>query len=96
MEVYGSKDSVVAGMDGRTPIRLLESDQRSRPEPGYSDFVERFAPAYREELNTFLSVAKGETESPCTGRDAREALRIALAATKSLREKRPIALEEIR
>ena len=33
--------------------------------------------------------------SPCTGRDAREALRVALAATKSLREKRPVAVEEI-
>lgn len=96
LEVYGSMDTVVAGMDGRTPIRLLEGGQLSTEEPGYRDFMERFAPAYREELDAFLSLAKGEIESPCTGRDAREALRIAIAATKSLREKRPVALEEIK
>ena len=95
LEVYGSKDSVVAGMDGRSPIRLIESDLPSGPGTGYRDFFERFAPAYQEELSVFLSVAKGEIESPCSGRDAREALRIAVAATKSLHEKRPIALEDI-
>ncbi len=95
LEVFGSRDSVVAGLDGRSPIRRLEDDQRSGEDPGYRDFFERFAPAYREELSAFLSVAKGEIESPCSGRDAREALRIALAATKSLHEKCPVALEEI-
>ena len=95
MEVSGSKDSVVAGIDGRTPIRILGKDERSGTEPGYRDFIDRFTPAYREELNVFLSMAKGEIESPCTGRDAREALRIALAATKSLHEKRPVSLEEV-
>lgn len=95
LELSGSKDSVVAGIDGRTPIRILGKDERSGTEPGYRDFIDRFTPAYREELNVFLSMAKGEIESPCTGRDAREALRIALAATKSLHEKRPVSLEEI-
>ncbi|MCH7625331.1 MAG: Gfo/Idh/MocA family oxidoreductase [Chloroflexi bacterium] len=95
LEVFGSKDSVVAGMDGRSPIHLIESDLPSGANPEYRDFFERFEPAYQEELNVFLSVARGEIESPCSGRDAREALRIAVAATKSLHEKRPVALEDI-
>lgn len=95
LEISGSKDSVVAGMDARKPTRHVDSDKPSGATPEYKDFFERFAPAYREELNVFLSVAKGEIESPCTGIDAREALRIALAATRSLHEQRPVSMAEV-
>ena len=43
----------------------------------------------------FGSYARGEAENPCTAEDAMEALRIALAARQSLRERRPIGLSEI-
>ncbi len=96
LELFGSKDSVVVGMDSRTPLRPLDDDREGTGQPAYRDFLERFAPAYREELHTFLLVAQGETDSPCSGADARESLRVALAAMVSLREKRPVAVEEIR
>ena len=95
LELFGSKDSVVVGMDSRTPLRPLDDDRESTGVPAYRDFLERFAPAYREELHTFLLVAQGKTESPCSGADARESLRVSLAAMASLREKRPVAMEEI-
>ena len=95
LELFGSKESVVVGMDSRTPIRLLDDGLGPRDGPVYRNFLERFGPAYREELNTFLSVAQGQVESPCSGADAREALRISLAAMASLRERRPVALDEI-
>lgn len=96
LEIFGSRDSVVSGMDQRTPMLVIGDDGETTANPGYRDFMERFESAYRDELDAFLSVARGEIESPCTGVDAREALRIALAAMRSQRDRRPVALEEIR
>ncbi len=96
LELFGSGDAVVAGMDRRAPIRRIDAEANPGGEPEYRDFLERFESAYRDELGAFLSVARGEIDSPCSGADARESLRIALAATKSLHEGRPIAVEEIR
>ena len=55
----------------------------------------RFGDAYRAELAHFLRYARGEAENPCSAEDAMEALRIALAARRSLHERRPIGLREI-
>lgn len=95
LELFGSNDAVVAGMDSRTPIGLIDDDRQPGDKPAYRDFMDRFESSYRDELSAFLSVARGEKDSPCTGVDAKEALRIATAATLSLHEKRPVALEEI-
>lgn len=95
LELFGSKDSVVAGMNERTPLKRLDDGSPSTTKPQYRNFLERFAPAYQEEMKVFLAVARGERESPCSGTDARESLRVALAATVSLREHRAVALEEI-
>ncbi|HEX2231819.1 MAG TPA: Gfo/Idh/MocA family oxidoreductase [Thermoleophilaceae bacterium] len=95
-ELFGSGDSVAVGLDSRTPMRSLE--------PGAEDllhgdrhahFTARFEHAYRAELWHFLDLARGRAENPCTARDALEALRIALAADRSLAEHRPVALDEI-
>ena len=95
LELFGSKDSVIAGMSSRTPLRLLDDDRDSPAVAGHRTFLERFAPAYREELNAFLSLARGEIDTPCSGAEAREGLRACLAAMVSLRERRPVAVEEI-
>ena len=95
IELHGSKDSVVSGVDGRTPARFLSSDFGTGDKPPYDGFMDRFALAYRQEIDVFLSVARGEVQSPCTGIDGREALRISLAAMRSQREKRPVRVAEI-
>jgi myo-inositol 2-dehydrogenase / D-chiro-inositol 1-dehydrogenase len=46
-------------------------------------------------LLAFLRVARGEMTSPCTARDALEAMRISVAATRSRAEHRPIRLAEV-
>ena len=96
LELYGSRDSVAAGMGSRAPLRLLDDHGDSRDEHEYRNFLDRFGSAYRDELNAFLRVARGEIDSPCSGEDARETLRVSLAAMRSLREKRPVALDEIK
>jgi myo-inositol 2-dehydrogenase/D-chiro-inositol 1-dehydrogenase len=95
MEIVGSKDSVAVGLAGRTPLRSLEPDAPPMPGPAWSTFLTRFEAAYRAELLAFLRVARHEIPSPCTARDALEAMRISVAATRSRLEHRPIRLAEV-
>lgn len=93
-ELLGSRDSVAVGLSARTPVRSLEGGVPGPVDP-WATFLTRFALAYEAELEEFLRVAGGEVESPCSARDDLEALRIAVAATLSLAEHRPVRLQEI-
>lgn len=95
-ELFGSRDSVVVGLGPRTPIRSLEPGVAPPDGTAWSMFIDRFTDAYREELRAFLCVARGEEESACTARDSLEALRVAIAGTRSLREHRPVKVAEVR
>src|ERR671920_934522 len=94
-EVFGSRDSVAVGVDRRTPLRSVEPGVPTSEELAYPDFQDRFADAYRAEMEHFLSVVRGEAENACTARDALEALKIALAADLSLAERRPVPVSEV-
>ncbi len=95
VEIYGAKDSIAIGLDQRAPIRSVEKSAPALAGPAYPNFFERFADAYRAELAHFLRFANGEAENPCTAEDALEALRIAEAAGRSRKERRPVRLTEI-
>ena len=95
LELFGSRDSVVAGTGGKEPLRALDGDPENESARRHKFFMDRFESAYQDELKSFLKVARGEIVSPCSGADALEALRIAEAATRSLREGRPVAVDEI-
>jgi myo-inositol 2-dehydrogenase/D-chiro-inositol 1-dehydrogenase len=94
-ELFGSRDSVSVGLGPKTPMRSVEPGVPPPAGPAWQDFLVRFEDAYRAELAEFVRVARGEVESPCTGRDGVEALRTALAATRSRNEHRPVRVEEI-
>lgn len=102
VEIYGAKDTIAVGWDRRTPVRAdvlrppgFRSSGRTLeyPQP-YPNFFERFGHAYRAELAYFLRFAQGEVEDLCPAAEAHEALRIAEAATLSLKERRPVRLQE--
>jgi myo-inositol 2-dehydrogenase/D-chiro-inositol 1-dehydrogenase len=95
VEVYGAKDTIAVGLDPRTPMSSVERDGPKMKNPAYPTFFVRFDAAYRAELAYFLRFARGEVENACTVQDGMEALRIALAARRSLKEHRPVALKEI-
>jgi myo-inositol 2-dehydrogenase/D-chiro-inositol 1-dehydrogenase len=95
VEVHGAKDTIAIGLDPRTPMSSVERDGPKMKSPAYPTFFVRFDAAYRAELAHFLRFARGQAENPCTVRDGMEALRIALAARRSLKERRPVALKEI-
>jgi myo-inositol 2-dehydrogenase / D-chiro-inositol 1-dehydrogenase len=95
-ELVGSRDSVAVGLDPATPMRSLEPGaQDLLHDPRHANFAERFEPAYRAELSHFLEVARGQAENPSTARDALEALRLAMAADRSVAEGRPVPLAEV-
>jgi myo-inositol 2-dehydrogenase/D-chiro-inositol 1-dehydrogenase len=95
MELFGLRDSVAVGWDDRTPLRSLEPGVPPPAKPGYEDFLHRFEPAYRAELQGFLAALEGGGESPCPVTDARQALAVSLAADRSLKEHRPVTVDEI-
>jgi myo-inositol 2-dehydrogenase / D-chiro-inositol 1-dehydrogenase len=90
MEIVGSRDAVTVGLGPRTPLRSLEADAPKLAGPAWQSFLTRFETAYRDELMTFLRVARGEMGSPCTARDALQAMRVAVAAGRSRNEHRPV------
>jgi len=94
-ELFGSGDSISVGLGPRTPMRSTEPGVPPPAGPAWSMFMDRFHDAYENELRAFLRVARGEEESACTARDGLEAVRVAVAATRSLREHRPVRLAEV-
>ena len=59
-------------------------------------FYERFQKAYIAQLQNFVDNVLGDRPPAITPDDGLKALLIALAATKSLHENRPVELSELR
>ncbi|MGW3354785.1 Gfo/Idh/MocA family protein [Streptomyces bungoensis] len=95
MELAGERDTVVVGLDDRTPVASTEPAGPPPADKPWTGFLERFGPAYEAELVTFVQVVRGERANPCDGHEALQALRIAEACEVSRRERRPVALAEI-
>jgi myo-inositol 2-dehydrogenase/D-chiro-inositol 1-dehydrogenase len=96
MELHGSRDSIAVGLDDRLPLRSVEPGVGFPSGEPVQFFMDRFLPAYRAELEAFTDVVAGGRPSPCSVADALEAGWIAEACTLSLREHRPVRMEEVR
>lgn len=92
-EVAGSIGKVVVDAERRSPathVRALANETDR-----YLDFHDRFADAYRRELEAFLEdLAAGRMPSPGP-EDALETQRLAVAATRSWREGRPVEVASV-
>jgi myo-inositol 2-dehydrogenase/D-chiro-inositol 1-dehydrogenase len=95
LEVFGTRDSIAVGVDGRTPLRSVEPEAPRAAADGYRDFLDRFDGAYRAELQAFVTAVREGDPSACTLADARAALAVALAAGRSRAERRPVSIEEV-
>ncbi|GAA1835525.1 Gfo/Idh/MocA family protein [Actinomadura chokoriensis] len=95
LELFGSKDSVVTGMDERTPATPLP-EAGTVPRPAYSGFMERFSDAYDAEIQAFVDVVAGRRANPCPPEDALEAFYLAEACEMSMREGRIVGTDEVR
>lgn len=93
IELLSESAAVTGGLSPRTPSR--HTDWASEPAEPWSGYLDRYGPAYRAELEAFLACCRGLRAPAATARDGLEAMRIAVAATRSHVERRPVALDEI-
>lgn len=96
LELHGSTASITAGLDDGLPTRSADPSSSFPAGPAHTFFMDRFAEAFALEISTFLAVAAGQQESPCTVSDGLEASWIAEACSRSLHEHRPVRLDEVR
>lgn len=94
VEALADGAALTAGLSPRSPARHLDWVHEAA-DPAWAGYLERFVPAYRAELVAFLAAARGERPPASTARDGLEAMRIAVAATRSFVERRTVALAEV-
>ena len=94
LELFGTGDSIAVGLDAHTPLRSVEPGAPAAGS-GPANFMERFEPAYRDELAAFVSTVRDGGPSRCPLSEARAALVVALAADRSRVERRPVSIEEV-
>ena len=94
LEAFGSRDSVSAGLNTRTPLRTVEDDLGIDTRP-YVGFVDRFREAFRNETASFVSLALGQIANPCPPDSALESLRLAIACEESVRIGGPVRVAEV-
>ena len=93
VEVLGSLGSVLC--ENITPDRVIRQTEAGviHAKPLYF-FLERYLAAYADELRSFIRAILDDTEVEVTGNDGRAPVVLALAAGKSYREKRSVAVSE--
>ena len=94
VEVFGSRGSAQADNSTATSAALLDAGGRHTDKPLHF-FLERYAAAYTAELQAFCQALKNDCEPLVAGCDGRAALLAGLAATRSLKEGRPVRLAEV-
>ena len=87
LEVLGARDSVVVGLDERTPLNGFDTNKNA-----YPGFPERFQHAYRNEMSVFIEVVAGRAENPSPARDSIVSLRLAEACERSRRSGQPVRI----
>lgn len=89
-EVLGSEGSIMIGYSQHTPVILLTKEGATHDFVPY--IMERFGQAYTNELKYFLDCIYNNQDPSVTGQDGRAALQIALAATQSYKEAKPVEI----
>jgi len=90
-EIWGTKGSLQIGYHRQTPILVMTKEGITHDVVPY--FMERFESAYLAQIQDFVDKVQHGGEPAVTGADAVAAMRISLAATRSLHENRIIEVE---
>lgn len=92
-EVAGSLGKVVIEAPQKTPLRFARDFSSSYDH--FENFPDRFEQAYRLQVQSFFQDLKAGRKPSPGPEDALETLRLAVAATRSWKEQRPVKLAEI-
>jgi myo-inositol 2-dehydrogenase/D-chiro-inositol 1-dehydrogenase len=93
-EVFGSKGCAAVSNDTPNSAVLTTSEGVYSDKPVWF-FLERYNDAFITEIKEFFKAIINGTETPVTGIDGLRPVQIAVAAKKSLKEGRPVRLDEI-
>jgi len=91
VEVLGTEGLITIGEVRGTSMLICHADKRITTEP-FQSWRDRFREAYIAEAESFVRSIVEDREPEVGGEDGRKALEAALAAIKSIRERRPIDL----
>lgn len=92
LEVFGAGGMLQAGNQRATTVEASSAERSAARDPVLDFFIERYAAAYRAELDAFVAAVEvGEPPSPDFA-DGVAALRLAVAAGESLRTGRTVEI----
>ncbi|MBM4195476.1 MAG: inositol 2-dehydrogenase [Gammaproteobacteria bacterium] len=91
IEVFGSQGLLRADNDTATRVAVAGAGGFTT-EPALPFFLERYAAAYRAELDEFVKSLRGEPAELASGADGLQALLLANAAQRSLETRQPVML----
>jgi inositol 2-dehydrogenase len=90
-EIWGTKGSLQIGYHRQTPILVMTKEGITHDVVPY--FMERFESAYLAQIQDFVNKVQHGGQPAVTGADAVAAMRISLAATRSLHENRIVEID---
>lgn len=93
-EVHCDKGCVQVANDLNDMSMISSADGVEIAKPTWF-FLERYNNAFIAEAKAFVHAVLTDTETPVTGFDGLQPVKIAMAAAKSLQEHRPVLLSEI-
>ncbi len=94
VEVFGSEGNVMASNNTPDNVSLLDSAGNHLAKPLYF-FMDRYVESYLNEVREFIDAVRNDRKPGVTGIDGKIPVLMGLAAKKSLREGRPVKVEEI-
>ena len=92
VEAFGSKGMVISNNQTPTSVESYTDKTTSSKEPILNFFIERYAQAYRDQLNHFIECITNNNKPSVTFQDGRNALIIANAAYESHKQKKIIEI----
>ena len=94
VEAFGSKGQAEIANDKPSTASWSTADGVYSEKPLHF-FLERYMAAYAEEIKEFVEALMTGKETPVTGFDGLQPLKMGMAALKSVKEGRPVKLSEI-
>ncbi|MCC7047252.1 MAG: inositol 2-dehydrogenase [Alphaproteobacteria bacterium] len=91
IEAFGEKGMLVSRNQQPTTLERYDA-QGIRQDPLHYFFIQRYAQAYRDELEDFIAAVEAKRPPSITLDDGRRALAIAYAAMESAKSGKPVAL----
>ena len=92
VEILGSRGMLLNDNLRATTVRRYTADETEAQAPLLDFFLQRYADAYRNEMDAFLTALDERAPMPTSARDGRQALRLAEAALESVASGRAVAV----